>query len=127
MEDKPRCEKGSSQRRRRRRVPRGRIGAADGRNLADSEGQQGTAKLEVSGRFHSTWPGGRNCWSELSHGSGRTAATAWRCILPVSTREGLVSGWSDSTGEHLARNAQDDDRMWAGPAGGRGRYLATAG
>ena len=33
------------------------MGAADGQNLGDSQGQQGTTNLEVSGRFTAPGPG----------------------------------------------------------------------
>jgi hypothetical protein len=48
MEDRPRGEQAG---RRGADSAAEYRGAADGRNLADSEGQQGTTKIEVSGRF----------------------------------------------------------------------------
>jgi hypothetical protein len=73
MEDRPVVRRGSSRSRQRRRVPRGRIGAADGRNLADSEGQQGITNREVSGHFTAIGLGRETAGLGL-HGSSHTAA-----------------------------------------------------
>ena len=51
MKDRPRGEKRVIAEPTAPQSARGRIGAADGRNLADSEGQQGITNREVSGRF----------------------------------------------------------------------------
>ena len=51
MEDRPHGEKRVIAEPTAPQSPRGRIGAADGRNLADSKGQEGISKIEVSGRF----------------------------------------------------------------------------
>jgi hypothetical protein len=48
MEDRPRCEKRVIAEPTAPQSAAGRIGAADGRNLANSEGQQGTTKIELA-------------------------------------------------------------------------------
>ena len=144
MADRSRCEQRVIAEPTARRVPRGRIGAADGRNLGDSEGQQGITKIEVSGRFTAIGLGRETaglgfyraeptgfCQSytiiKLTLDLGRSLPlTVVAGSAPTGIGEESVSARSHSASDRPRQDAHEDDAVRAGPASGR-RHRATTG